>query len=271
VFESAADPTMDEAEQIRQVRRASQRRMERAFGITFVFVAALWWIQLVQTVAGWDFARLGVEPHHLFGLVGVAAAPLIHASWQHLLANTLPVLILGTALLYGYPHASRIAVSVIWLGTGLGVWFTGRPAFHVGASGLVMGFITFMLVAGALRRDRASVAITAAVVFLYGSALIGIVPNGDPEISYESHAWGAAIGVLCAFALFRLDPPPPRRRYSWEFEPEDSEDPLIGDLWRYPPPGPGSDVERPRPPAPRPNPRQAVAGIRQEETPPRLH
>lgn len=262
---------MHEAEHIRQVRRASQRRMEHAFGITCVFVAALWWIQLVQAVAGWNFARLGVEPHHLFGLVGVVVAPLIHASWQHLLANTLPVLILGTAMLYGYPRASRITVPAIWLGTGLGVWFTGRPVFHIGASGLVMGFITFMLVAGALRRDRASVAITAAVVFLYGSALIGIIPAGDPRISYESHAWGAAIGVLCAFALFRLDPPPPRRRYAWELEPEESEDPLIGDLWRYPPPGPEGDVERLRPRVPGPNPRQVEDGIRQEEKPPRLH
>lgn len=234
---------MDEFEHDRLVHRESQRRMERAFGVTFVFVAALWWIQLVQTVAGWDFARLGVQPHHLFGLIGIVAAPLIHASWEHLLANTLPVLILGTALLYGYPRASRFAVPVIWLGTGIGVWFTGRPAFHIGASGLVMGFITFMLVAGALRRDRGSLAITVGVIFLYGSALVGIVPGGDPRISYESHAWGAGLGVLCALALFRLDPPPPRKRYSWELEPDEREDPLIGDLWRYPPPDPRSDAE----------------------------
>lgn len=232
---------MDTAEHDRRVHCEAQRRMERAFGVSFVFVAALWWIQLVQTVSGWDFARLGVEPHHLFGLIGVLLAPLIHVSWQHLLANTLPVLILGTALLYGYPRAGRFVVPIVWLGTGIGVWFTARPAFHVGASGLVMGFITFLLVAGALRRDRASVAITGAVVFLYGSALIGIVPGTDVHISYESHAWGAGLGVLCAFAFFRLDPPPPRRHYSWELESDEREDPLIGDLWRWPPPGPPAE------------------------------
>lgn len=211
--------------------------MELAFGVSFVFVAALWWIRLVETVSGWDFSRLGIEPHHVFGLVGVVLSPLLHASWEHLLSNTLPVLILGTALLYGYPRASRIVVPAVWIGSGLGVWFTGKPAFYVGASGLVMGFIVFLLVAGLLRRDRTSVAITLAVVFLYGTALAEIVPQGVPHIAYIDHAWGAGVGLVCALTLFRLDPPPPRRPYSWELEPEDYEDPLIGDLWRYPPPG----------------------------------
>lgn len=225
----------------RRARRESQLRMEHAFSVSFVFVAALWWIRLIETVGGWNFDRLGIEPHSLFGLVGVALSPMLHASWEHLLSNTLPVLILGTALLFGYPRASRFVVPVVWVGSGLGVWFTGRPAFYVGASGLVMGFIVFLLVAGALRRDRTSVAITFAVAFLYGTALVEIVPQGDPHIAYVAHAWGAVMGLLCAVTLFRLDPPPPRKRYSWENEPEEREDPRIGDLWRYPPPGPPAE------------------------------
>lgn len=208
--------------------------MQFAFGASFIFVAALWWIRLIESVGGWNFSVLGVEPHVLFGLVGILVAPLLHASWEHLLANTGPVLILGTALLYGYPRASRLVIAIVWLGSGIGVWFTGRPAFHLGASGLVMGLIVFLLVAGILRRDRTSAAITCAVAFLYGTALVAIVPEGNVHISYATHAWGAAMGLLCAVTLFRLDPVPPRKRYSWEVELDDSDDPVIGDLWKQP-------------------------------------
>lgn len=252
-----------------QRRRAADLRLQRALSISVLFVAALWWIRLIESIGGWNFNMLGVEPHVPFGLIGVLAAPLLHASWQHLLANTGPVLILGTALLYGYPRASRIAVPVIWLGSGLGVWFTGPIAFHLGASGLVMGFIVFLIVAGVLRRDRTSAAITCAVAFLYGTALVAIVPQGNVHISYATHAWGAAMGLLCALTLFRLDPIPPRKRYTWELETDDSDDPVIGDLWRYPPQK--ATFSRPTPQMPHYRTRREQSVEGDFDKPPRLH
>ncbi len=247
------------SERERERIAASRRRIQHAFSISIIFVAALWWIRLIETVGGWNFDRLGVEPHVIFGLVGIVAAPLLHGSWEHLLANTAPVLILGTALIYGYPRACRFVIPLVWLGTGVGVWFTGPPAFHLGASGLVMGFIVFLIVAGALRRDRTSIAITCATAFLYGTALVAIVPGtAGPHISYITHAWGAGIGLICALVLFRLDPIPPRKPFRWEHESEDLEDPVIGDLWRKPPPDPGKP-----PPGPPPD--------TDEDKPPRLH
>ncbi|HEX5313904.1 MAG TPA: rhomboid family intramembrane serine protease [Gammaproteobacteria bacterium] len=239
----------------------SRRRFELAFGISFWFTATLWWIELVQKIGGWNLSGLGIEPHVLFGLIGVVTAPLLHGSWEHLLSNTLPLVILGTALLYGYQRASRYVVPLVWLGSGLGVWFTGQPAFYVGASGVVMGFIAFLLVAGALRRDRTSIAITCVVAFLYGTALVEIVPQGEPHIAYVAHAWGGAIGLLCAIVLFRLDPIPPRKRFHWQDEPEDFDDPVIGDLWREPPPA----KVAPPPPPPR------LPAPTDRDDPPRLH
>jgi membrane associated rhomboid family serine protease len=251
---------------------ASNRRIQFAFSASFIFVAALWWIRLIEWLGGWNWSRLGVEPHVVFGLIGVLVAPLLHVSWEHLIANTLPVLILGTAILYAYPRASRLVVPLVWLGSGVGVWFTGPAGYHLGASGLVMGFIVFLIVAGALRRDRTSAAITCAVAFLYGTALVAIVPGTEgAHISYITHAWGAGIGLLCGLTLFRLDPLPPQKRRPLEDEPEDYEDPLIGDLWRDQPPEPqlpASPTYRPiRPPPtavypPRP---------RDENKRPRLH
>lgn len=238
---------------------ASRRRIQVAFSASIIFVAILWWIRLIEWLGGWDWSRLGVEPHQISGLVGIVCAPLLHVSWEHLLANTAPVLILGTALLYGYPKASRIVVPLVWLGTGVGVWFTGPAGFHLGASGLVMGFIVFLIVAGAIRRDRASIAITCATAFLYGTALVAIVPGTEgPHISYITHAWGAGIGLFCALTLFKLDPIPPRKRLRWEDEAEDYEDPVIGNLWRDSPPEPQR-----APPAPPP--------ANGNGEPPRLH
>ena len=252
--------------------REAGRRLRFALSASVIFTAVLWWIRLIESLGGWNFNVLGVEPRVPSGLVGVVLAPLLHVSWAHLLANTAPVLILGTALLYGYPKASRITIPAIWLGSGLGVWFTGPLAYHLGASGLVMGFIVFLLVAGVLRRDRTSAAITCAVAFLYGSALVAIVPHADTHIhiSYSMHAWGAGIGLVCALTLFRLDPVPPRKRYSWETEPGDEDDPLIGDLWRYPPsdPPPAPPPEEPTPRYAKP-PRHSVEGP--FDKPPRLH
>lgn len=237
--------------------------MQFAFGASFVFVAALWWIRLIESLSGWNFSVLGVEPHVLFGLVGILVAPLLHASWEHLLANTGPVLILGTALLYGYPRASRFVIPIIWLGSGIGVWFTARPAFHIGASGLVMGFIVFLIIAGILRRDRTSAAITCAVAFLYGTALVAIVPEGNVHISYVTHAWGAVMGLVCALTLFRLDPVPPRKRYHWEVALDDSDDPVIGDLWRHSPSQTSGLVYR--------NEAGEMQQRPEDEPPPRLH
>lgn len=249
----------------REAIAASNRRIQFAFSASFIFVAILWWIRLIEWLGGWHWSRLGVEPHAIAGLIGIVTAPLLHVSWQHLIANTLPVLVLGTGLLYAYPRASKLVVPLVWLGTGVGVWFTGPAGYHLGASGLVMGFIVFLIVAGALRRDRTSIAITCATAFLYGTSLVAIVPGtAGAHVSYITHAWGAGIGLLCALTLFRLDPVPPRKHKKFEDEPEGYEDPIIGDLWREDRPEPYRPI---RPPAPQVYPTQPRDNSRR----PRLH
>jgi len=157
---------------------------------TTLFVAALWWIKVVDNFFGWDLSPLGAYPHELRGLIGVLTAPLIHGSFEHLFANTAPLLMLGTTLLYGYPRSRWIVVAVVWVGAGLGAWFTGRESFHFGASGLTHGLMFYLFLAGVLRRDRLSIVLAMLTFFLYGGMVWGIFPN-EPEISFESHFWGA--------------------------------------------------------------------------------
>lgn len=217
-------------------------RLWRAFLPVFMFTLLLWWLHFLAGVFGWNAWGLAVRPGELQGLVGVIAAPLIHGGWDHLIANTLPVLILGTLLLYSYPRAARWVIPLVWVGSGLGVWFFGSVgSAHAGASGLTHGLMFFLFFIGILRRDPRAMAIAMAVFFLYGGMIMTIFPR-EEGISWEAHLFGAIPGALLAVVLFRLDAAPRPKVYSWEHE-EEAEDPVIGDLWKYRKPPPAHDLD----------------------------
>lgn len=201
--------------------REDSRHLKRSFIIVAAFTALLWLIKIAELSYGGDLVEYGVYPGKLSGLTGIVLAPLIHSSFSHLFANTAPLLILGTALIYGYPKSAKIVIPAVYIGTGLGVWLFARHAFHVGASGLTFGFMFFVFTVGVLRWDRRAIALSLVVFFLYGGMIWGIFPN-KPDISFESHFFGAMIGIAMAVLLRNHDPYPPRKKYSWE-EDEDIE------------------------------------------------
>lgn len=199
----------------RVARLIDRRRFRQAFGWAVLSVAALWWVKAFEVLSGSGFRALGVEPHQLTGLVGVVAAPLLHGSMAHLVSNSLPMLLLLTLAISTVPRATARAVPLIWIGSGLFVWFFGRDSIHIGASGLAHGLMVFLFTLGLLRRHRASVAAAMIAFFMYGGMVLTVLPRED-GISWESHLGGAIFGVLAALAWFRLDPRPPRKRYSFE-------------------------------------------------------
>lgn len=199
--------------------RDDARRLKHAFGIAAAFTIVLWLLKIVETALGADFTRFGVYPGQVHGLDGILWSPLIHSSYAHLFANTAPLLVLGTALLYGYPRSARIVIPAVYLGCGFGVWLFAREAFHVGASGLIFGFLAFIFAAGALRWDRRAIALSMVVFLLYGGMIWGVLP-GRPGISFESHLIGALTGIGLAVLLRNHDPRAPEKQYSWEQESE---------------------------------------------------
>jgi len=206
-----------------KVARDAQR-LRRAFGLAAGFVCLLWMIAIVAFVAGLKLHTCGVFPRSAAGLCGILLAPLIHGSFSHLFANTAPVLVLGTLVLYGYPKAARILLPGVYLGAGLGVWLFARPAWHLGASGLTFGMMFFVLTIGILRWDRRAIALALVAFLLYGGGMIwGLFPTAR-AVSFEYHLGGAGIGILSAFLLKTADPPAPEKRYSWE-DDEDEQDP----------------------------------------------
>ena len=199
--------------------------------LTAAFALLLWLIHFVDALLLPTAIKPGVYPRTIAGLVGIPLAPLVHGSFEHLISNTLPLLLLGTGMLFLYPRASQFALPFLHLAPGVGVWLFARDAYHLGASGLVYGMMFFLLVVGMLRKDRGSVGFSTAVLFLYSGMLIGLLPE-DSGISFEYHLFGALAGAACAFALRAHDPQPPAEKYDWE--DDDSEDPVIGDQWRLP-------------------------------------
>ena len=204
-----------------EVRQDSER-LTRAFLLSACFAIVLWFVKIIEAVTGVDTIPYGIYPGRVSGLLGILTAPFIHGSPAHLVSNTLPIVILGTTLLYGYPKAARIVIPALFLAAGLGVWLFARKAYHVGASGLTFGMLFFVFTIGVLRWDRRAIALALVVFLLYGGMVWGVFPS-DPAISYESHLSGALAGVALAFLLRRLDPPPMPKRYSWEDEPETRE------------------------------------------------
>jgi membrane associated rhomboid family serine protease len=226
----------------------SKADFQAAWILALAFVAVLGIVHMANVAMGLDLQRFGVHPRDLAGLAGVVAAPLLHADFAHLLSNALPLAIAGTAMLFLYPDASRFVLPAIYFGPGVAVWLFGRDSIHIGASGIVYGLVSYVFVAGMIRRDRRAIAASLLVAFLYGALVWGVLPI-KLGVSWETHLAAAVIGVLLAIALRRRDVPP-RKRYSWEDEPEPADE---DGEWNAPHPPHGAvpevrDGDTPAPP-----------------------
>ena len=185
--------------------------------IALGFVALIWLIELLNGALGLGLERFGVRPRELAGLPGILLAPLLHGGFGHLVANSLPLLVLGTGMLYLYPNSALKVIPAVYLGPGIAVWlFAKASSIHVGASGLIYGLVSYIFVAGLIRRDRRAIAASMLVYFLYGTLVWGVLPI-RPGVSWETHLAAALIGLALAVALRRLDIPP-RKRYAGEEE-----------------------------------------------------
>ncbi len=184
------------------------------------FLIVIWLIKIAEILLTIDFTLLGIFPLKTKGLVGIITAPLIHSDIEHLIANSVPILILGTGLFYFY---NKIAYKVFFLSyfiANIWIWLGARQAYHIGASGLIYSFASFLFVSGVIRKNIRLMAISLLVVFLYGSMIWGVLPL-QPHISWESHLMGAIAGLV--LAIYYKDQGPKRKVYSWELEEEDED------------------------------------------------
>ena len=172
------------------------------------FVALLYVIELFDTVLNDRLDSHGVRPRSDEGLLGIVFAPLLHGGWAHLVANTFPLLVLGFLLALSGVRTWVAVTAIVWVVGGLGVWvFGGSNTVHIGASGLVFGWLVHLMVRGIFTRSLGQIALGLVVFAVYGSVLWGVIP-GRPGISWEGHLFGALGGALAAWLLTpRYDAP----------------------------------------------------------------
>jgi membrane associated rhomboid family serine protease len=182
-------------------------------GATIIsFVALLYIVEAFDQLNGHRFDDNGIRPLETDGLWGILFAPLLHANWAHLAANTGPALVLGFLVTLAGLSRFLWATAIVWIVGGLGTWLIGNwgsscglESDHIGASGLIFGWLTFLLVFGFFTRSGWQIVIGLLVLVLYGGVLWGAVPvlNVCGGVSWQGHLCGGIAGVLAAYLLSR--------------------------------------------------------------------
>ncbi len=193
--------------------------------VPLCLVLMLWVVFWAEFRFGWQLKYYGIYPLKTEGLRGILFGPFIHGDLKHLFNNSIPLLVLTTALFYFYRNIKWKVLLLGILLTGLLTWLIGRPALHIGASGVVYLLAAFLFFKGIFSRQYQLTALALVVVFLYGSLLWYLFPI-DPRISWEGHLSGFAVGFV--FALIFRKNPIETKKYAWEKEEFDPDsDPFL--------------------------------------------
>ncbi len=165
------------------------------------FVALLWIIEIVDASVTENLDQYGVQPREGEGLLGILFAPVLHAGWDHLSANTLPALVLGFLVLVSGIARGLEATGIVWLVGGLGVWIVApSDSVHLGASVLVFGWLVYLMIRGIFTRRPGQIILGMVLFFMYGGLLLGVLP-GQPGVSWQGHLFGAVGGGLAAWLV----------------------------------------------------------------------
>lgn len=183
--------------------------------VPFFAALVIWFVYWIEIKFNINLNDFGVYPRKPLGLRGILFSPFIHGSTKHLFNNTLPLMVLLAATFYFYREVAwRVLIFGVLL-SGLLTWIIGRPSYHIGASGLIYVLVSFIFFKGIIIRHYRLIALSLAVVFLYGSMIWYIFPIKD-GISWEGHLAGFAVGLL--FALVLKDPKVVEEKYPWQKE-----------------------------------------------------
>lgn len=165
------------------------------------FVSAMWLVEIVDTVIyRGRLDRFGVIPRDPESLWGILWMPFLHGNFTHLISNTVPFVILGWLVMsYGLNTFYSTSIFAMVVG-GAGVWLFGSAGVHIGASGVIFGYLGFLLARGLFERSAQSILLSMLVLFFYGGLIFGVLP-GQPGVSWEGHLFGFIGGVLAAKQL----------------------------------------------------------------------
>lgn len=211
-----------------------KRIVRHSLFVSVLLIVVLWLIKFFESEYNLDFSSYGIFPQTVKGLRGIVLSPLIHSGFDHLAANTLPLLILTFALFFFYRKSAYSIFVFIYLLTGCLVWLFGRESFHIGASGIIYGLAGFLFLSGLLSHNVRLLTISLIVALVYGYMFWGIFPV-KPEISWESHLWGGVTGFGLALLYHKSIPPEDEEVEVGESD-DDSGDSIEDEIEQEPPP-----------------------------------
>jgi len=195
-----------------------KRIVRHALFVSGSFVIILWLVKVFEIEFNFDFSGWGIHPLTVSGLRGILCSPLIHANFEHLIANSFPIFILTFSLFFFYRKSAYAIYILIYLLSGIFVWLAGRDEIHIGASGVIYGLAAFLFMSGVISSNIRLLTISMIVALFYGGLFWGIFPF-KPEISWESHLWGGVSGLGLAL-LYRKSAP---LNSGYDEEEEDAE------------------------------------------------
>lgn len=161
-------------------------------------LGVLWLINIVNWMLGSPFNRLGIYPRHISGLPGIIFAPFLHGDFSHLFFNSIPLFVLGLAILTEGTNLFFVVTATIMLLEGFSVWLLGRRALHIGASGVISGYFGYIIVNAYLQPSFTAGLLALLVIYYFGSIFLGIFPQ-EEKVSWESHFLGFLSGIAAAF------------------------------------------------------------------------
>jgi membrane associated rhomboid family serine protease len=182
-------------------RRSGGGAALRAGLVVGAFIALLWVAEILDTLLGNRLDGHGISPRDPYELPDIVAAPLLHAGFDHLAANTMPLLVLGfLAALRGLSKFFVVSAVIVAV-SGLGVWLTAPPdTITLGASGLVFGYFSYVVLRGFLDGKPLDIVVSIVVGLLYGSLIFGVLPL-QAGVSWQGHLFGLIGGALAAWLL----------------------------------------------------------------------
>lgn len=210
---------------------STPQRFKCAILWPLALLAVIWLVFLLEQATNSEWFIYGINPRQTYALRGILTTPFLHGSWAHLLSNSAPFLVLMAMIIFFYPRVAFSVLLLIYLGTGVTMWFFADPEalfstfnranYHIGASGVVYGMASFLAFTGFFRRNIRAIAISLVIVFYYGGMIWGVLPTKE-GVSWEGHLLGALVGVFTAYWFRkRIEEAEERRKPSYELEPDE--------------------------------------------------
>ncbi|WP_203293772.1 rhomboid family intramembrane serine protease [Luteirhabdus pelagi] len=209
------------------------------FLFPLLWVGMLWVIYWAEIRFGFNLREFGIYPMRTKGVMGIFTGPFVHGSLEHLFNNSIPLLVLTASLFYFYRRTKWMVLILGYLLTGIITWLIGRPAWHIGVSGVIYMLVAFLFFSGIRSKQYRLTALSFVVVFLYGSLLWYVFPIDD-KISWEGHLSGFIVGTVFAYVF--KGPKIPEKKYDWQrddYNPE--EDPFLQQFDEH-----GNFIENPK-------------------------